>query len=70
MNRYDLRLPFRAFRAFRSFRGPNTLPGITILSFPIHILQIELYHPNTGKRLPVAGVPDGAVTLMEFEVEE
>ena len=35
-----------------------------------YTLQVGLYRPETGKRLPVNGVPEGAVRLMEFEVEE
>jgi hypothetical protein len=30
-------------------------------------MQIGLYNPATGERLPVPGWPDGAVTLLEFE---
>jgi hypothetical protein len=32
-------------------------------------LQVGLYRPDTGERLPVAGSSDGAVTLAKFEVE-
>ncbi len=35
-----------------------------------YTLQVGLYQPETGERLPVNGVPEGAVRLMEFEVEE
>jgi hypothetical protein len=35
-----------------------------------YTLQIGLYQPGTGERLPVAGSPDGSVQLMEFEVGE
>jgi hypothetical protein len=33
-------------------------------------LQVGLYHPVTGERLPVAGEPNGTVRLAEFEVGE
>lgn len=33
-----------------------------------YTLQVGLYRPDTGERLPVAGVADGAVRLMEFEI--
>ncbi|HEX9926650.1 MAG TPA: hypothetical protein VGD99_28650, partial [Anaerolineae bacterium] len=35
-----------------------------------YMLQVGLYRPDTGERLPAAGVSDGTVSLMEFEVEE
>jgi hypothetical protein len=34
-----------------------------------YTMQIGLYNPATGERLPVPGWPDGAVTLLEFEVK-
>jgi hypothetical protein len=35
-----------------------------------YTLQVGLYQPDTGERLPVTGSPDGAVRLMGFEVWE
>jgi len=39
------------------------------LSSGRYTLQVGLYRPDTGERLPAAGVSDGTVSLMEFEVE-
>jgi hypothetical protein len=35
-----------------------------------YTLQVGLYRPDTGERLPVEGSPEGAVRLVEFEVGE
>lgn len=35
-----------------------------------YTLQVGLYRPDTGERLPVPGVSDGTISLMEFDVEE
>jgi hypothetical protein len=35
-----------------------------------YTVQIGLYRPETGERLPAAGSPDGAVRLTEVEVDE
>jgi hypothetical protein len=34
-----------------------------------YTLRIGFYNPATGQRLPISGSPDGAATLLEFEIK-
>ena len=39
------------------------------LSLGSYSLHVGLYHPDTGKRLPVPGFPKAGVWLVEIEIE-